>query len=273
MKTENLYTGEKIPKIGFGTWRIGGESLPDPASDSKSLAALRSALELGYTHFDTAEIYAGGHTEELLGRVIQELGVNRKSLFIASKVWQNHLKYDEILCSCDNSLRRLGMGYLDLYLIHWPLAEMNMKEVCRGLNRLVKDNKVRYVGVSNFNVALMKQMQDCLESPLVTNQVPYGLTDRTYVDNKVLEYCRKNKILLTAYSPVKDSKKLLTQTLRDIAAEHKATPYQIAIAWIVQQPGVITIPMSFNVRHQTENLAAQNIVLSPAEMERLTLQS
>src|SRR5512133_2616309 len=109
----------QIPKIGFGTWTIGGSSTPDRAQDARSLAALRSALELGYTHFDTAEMYARGHAEELLGQAIREVGVPREKLFIVSKVMPEHLGYTDVLLACENSLRRLGMETLDLYLIHW----------------------------------------------------------------------------------------------------------------------------------------------------------
>src|SRR5512142_2053897 len=113
MKYETV-KGVKLPKIGFGTWRIGGNGAPDPSLDERSLAALSSAMELGYTHFDTAEYYAGGHTEELLGRAVRDSGIARNELFITSKVSPEHLKYDSVLRSCEKSLQRLGMDYLDL---------------------------------------------------------------------------------------------------------------------------------------------------------------
>jgi len=271
MKTESLYTGEKISKIGFGTWRMGGTGSPDPASNADSLAALRSAIKLGYTHFDTAEMYAGGHSEELLGQAIQESGVERKSFFIASKVYMNHLQSAEMVRACEGTLRRLKMDYLDLYLIHWPTAEMDMEDTCRGFNQLVREKKVRYLGVSNFDVPLMEKMRSFLDVPIANNQAPYNLTDRTYAKNGVLDYCRKHNIVLTAYSPVRAGAEMMTQAVSDIAAAHQATPHQIALAWIVQQPGVITIPSAFSPRHQVENLAAQDIVLSPAEMDQLTV--
>ncbi|HEY5731932.1 MAG TPA: aldo/keto reductase, partial [Anaerolineales bacterium] len=105
-----------LPKIGFGTWKIGGGSYPDPKIDPVSLAALRSALEIGYTHFDTAEMYASGHTEELVGQAIRESGRHREDLFVTSKVMPSNLKYDNVLASCENSLRHLNMDYVDLYL-------------------------------------------------------------------------------------------------------------------------------------------------------------
>src|SRR5688500_3435411 len=135
-----------IPKLGFGTWKIGGGSYADPKLDTVSLAALKFALEVGYTHFDTAEMYAGGHTEELLSRAIRESGINRQTLFITSKVLPSHLRYDDVLKASDNSLKRLRMEYIDLYLIHWPQAGMQLEETFRALNKLVRDGKVRHLG-------------------------------------------------------------------------------------------------------------------------------
>lgn len=269
MRYETLHD-LSIPKIGFGTWRIGGRSSPDPTSAEKSLAALRSALDIGYTLFDTAEAYANGHAEELLGQAVRERGIPRETLFITSKVSPEHLKYADVLHSCENSLSRLGMDYLDLYLIHWPGTRMNLKEAFWALNELVQTGKVRRLGVSNFDVDLLKQAAALSETPLLTDQVPYSLSDRTYAKNGVLEYCQQNDILLTAYSPVKYQRVQSSKDLEAIARSHRATPAQIALAWLTTQPRVITIPMSFDPSHQAENLQAADIVLSLAEMEQLS---
>jgi diketogulonate reductase-like aldo/keto reductase len=235
----------------------------------QSLAALRSALELGYTHFDTAEGYAAGHAEELLGQVIREMCVPREALFITSKVSPDHLKYNDVLHCCENSLQRLGMDYLDLYLIHWPMVGMKLQETFRALNKLVQDGKVRYSGVSNFKLKLLKQAAALSETPLLTNQVSYSIPDRTYAKNGVLEYCQQNDILLTAYSPVKRRNIKSNKALQAIAQARGFTPQQIALAWLTTQSRVITIPMSFNPQHQTENLQAADMILSLADMELL----
>jgi diketogulonate reductase-like aldo/keto reductase len=258
-----------IPKIGFGTWTIGGENTPDPSQDPRSLTALHSALELGYTLFDTAEMYAAGHAEELLGRAIREAGLRRETLFITSKVSPEHLDYEEVLRSCENSLRRLGMDTVDLYLIHWPRRGMNLAEAFRALNKLVKDGKVRHLGVSNFNLKLLKESVALSETPLLTNQVSYSLPDRTYVKNGVLAYCQENDILLTAYSPVKRRFIRGNKPLQALAWRRGVTPQQIALAWLVRQPRIIAIPMSFNSQHQAENLAAADIDLSESELVQL----
>ena len=268
MRYETLHNLQ-IPKIGFGTWSIGGQSSPDPSLDSQSLATLRSALDLGYTHFDSAEGYAAGHCEELLGQAIRDSGTARETLFITTKVSPDHLTYDDVLKSCEGSLRRLGMEYLDLYLIHWPRVGMKLEESFRALNKLVQGGMVRHLGVSNFNLKLLKQSVALSETPLLTDQVPYSIPDRTYVDNGVLEYCQQNDILLTGYTPVKHRFVKSNKALLEIAQARGATPYQIALAWLTTQPRVITIPMSFNPQHQAENLRAADIILSDEEMERL----
>jgi diketogulonate reductase-like aldo/keto reductase len=268
MRYENIHSLQ-IPKIGFGTWTIGGRSTADPSTDHDSLTALRSALELGYTHFDTAESYAAGHAEEILGQSVRENDVPRESLFITSKVSPEHLEYEDVLRCCENSLRRLGMAYLDLYLIHWPGTGMNLPETFRALNRLVQEGKLRHLGVSNFDLALLKQAAALSDTPLLTDQVPYSIEERENAANGVLEYCQQNGILLTAYSPVKRGIARSHPATVSIAQARGVTPEQIALAWLTTQPRVITIPMSANPQHQAENLRAADIVLSAEEMDRL----
>jgi len=269
MKNETVHS-VSVPKIGFGTWKLGGDSYPNPKRDDIYLAALHSALEMGYTHFDTAEGYAAGHSEELIGRAIRETNTKREKLFITTKVSPEHLKYEQVLRSCEGSLRHLQMDYIDLYLIHWPRTGMKLEETFRALNQLVRDGKVRHLGVSNFNVNLLKQSQSFSETRILTDQVPYSLADRSYVRNGVLEYCQQKDILLTAYSPVKFRDLSVNKTMRAIADEHSATPYQIALAWLVAQPRVITIPMSLNPQHIKENFDSINIELTEEEFKTLS---
>lgn len=264
-----IFNGTRIPKIGFGTWKIGGGSYADPSQDARSLTAFRSALELGYTHFDTAEIYASGHTEELLGQAVRASTIPRESLFITSKVDPSNLRYKDVLEACAKSLRRLQMDYLDLYLIHWPSRSIPLRESFRALNQLVQEGRVRHVGVSNFDVRLMEQARAESEAPLFTDQVPYSLSVRSYVRNGILEYCQRSNILLTAYSPFERGRLRGSTILRSIAEAHAASSHQIVLAWLISQPGVITIPMSLDPQHQAANLAAAEIELSAEEVEQL----
>jgi diketogulonate reductase-like aldo/keto reductase len=264
MKVETLH-GVTLPKIGFGTWRIGGEGSPDLSIEEKSKSALGSALELGYTHFDTAEYYAHGHAEELLGLTVREMGIPRETLFITSKVAPEHLVCEDVLKACESSLRRLNTEYLDLYLIHWPNPLIKLEETFKALNQLVREGKIKHLGVSNFKLKDLKKSVSLSETPLFNNQVPYSLPEKTYVKNGVLEYCQQNEIFLTAYSPVRFRNLNVNPTIKEIAKAHQATVFQIALAWLVAQPQVITIPMSFDPQHQKENIEAGGIELTHEE--------
>lgn len=269
MKLETL-SNITLPKIGFGTWNIGGGSSPNPKLDSAHLIALRSALEVGYTHFDTAEMYANGHAEELLGQAIRASNIPRESLFITSKVIPSHLRYDDVLRACEGSLKHLNMDYIDLYLIHWPSMGNKYEDTFRALNKLVKDGKVKHLGVSNFNLKLLKQAQELSETPIITNQVPYSLNDRSYVKNGVLEYCQQNNIFLTAYEPLDKGNMRSNKTLEAIAKSYSKTIFQIALAWVISQQNIITIPMSTNPQHIQDNFDAGEIVLTKEEIELLS---
>ena len=187
-------------------------------------------------------------------------------MFITTKVSPNHLGHATLLRACENSLRRLGMEYIDLYLIHWPMVGMDLEETFNALNKLVREGKVRHLGVSNFNLKLLKRSAACSETGILTNQVPYSIPDRRYVKNGVLAYCQENNILMTAYTPIKRRFISGNKALKDLALSRHLTSQQIALAWLVRQPRVITIPMSFNPQHQAENLAAADLDLSESEL-------
>jgi diketogulonate reductase-like aldo/keto reductase len=263
MKFVTLYNGEALPVLGLGTWDIGGGSYADRSRDRQARQALHAAVETGYTHFDTAEIYGAGHTEELLGEVLS--GYDRKSFFVTTKVSPGHLRYPDVLQALERSLSWLRMDYVDLYLIHWPDRRIPLEESFQALNQLVERGSVRHLGVSNFPLDLLEQAQALSATPLVTNQVPYSVRDREYARNGVLAYCQAHGILLTAYSPLKRGV-LNDPTVKKIAARHGATPAQVALSWLVHQPGVITIPKSSDRRRQQENFAAAGLELTPEEL-------
>jgi diketogulonate reductase-like aldo/keto reductase len=154
-------------------------------------------------------------------------------------------------------------------LIHWPNPLIKLEETFLALNKLVSEGKVKHVGVSNFKLKQLQRAKELCETPLITDQVPYRLPDRAYSENGVLEYCQQNNILLTAYSPIKFRSIRVNKTLKTIAEVHHVTTFQVALAWLVSQPRVITIPMSFNPVHQKENLEAAEIELTPEEIGQL----
>lgn len=267
MQYKTTYDGKQIPVLGQGTWGLGGFMQADPSRDEICRGALRAAIELGYTHLDTAEMYGGGHSEELVGQVIRDFP--RQDLFIASKVWQITGSPADTQRALEGSLKRLGVDYLDLYLIHRPNHDEPLQACFKALNQAVRDGKVRYLGVSNFNLSQMKTAAALSETPLLTNQVPYNLHNRRYVQNGVLAYCQQHGTLLTAYSPIERGHLASDPMLKEIAGKYGVTPAQVALAWLVGQQGVIALPMSTNRQHLAQNLKALDLQLSAQDRQAL----
>jgi diketogulonate reductase-like aldo/keto reductase len=267
MKYLTLKNGEQIPVLGLGTWRLGGSLFPDYSQDKQCVKTIQTAIELGYTHIDTAEIYGDGHTEELIGRAIQ--GFSRSDLFITTKVWHTHMAYADVHASVKKSLKRLHCDYIDLCLVHWPNTNIPFNETFDALNELVEAGEVRHLGVSNFDLEGLRQAQTLSATPILTNQVPYSLYNRACVANGTLEYCQENDLILTAHSPFDRGTLLNDPELRQVAARHGKTSAQVALHWLVQQPNVITIPMSSNPEHLHSNMEALDMELTPRDMEIL----
>jgi len=270
MKYVSLYNGDKIPLLGLGTWAVGGRFSPDRSGDDAFVASIKTAIELGYTHIDTAEMYAGGHTEQLVGRAVK--GFKREDVFVATKVSAQNLGYGDVPRALAGSLKRLDMDYVDLYLIHWPSKRIPLEETFKALNELVDRGQVRHLGVSNFDLDELQQAQALSDTPIITNQVPYSLSKRQYVKNGVLAYCQDNDILLTAYTPLKGDV-LKNPTVRQVAEQHGAAPAQVALHWLIHQQNVITIPKSTDEGHLRENLGALDLHFSQHEMEQLDAKS
>lgn len=266
MQYETLLDGSQIPVVGLGTWRMGGGTSPDYSQDDDLVALLKRTIQMGYTHLDTAEMYGGTHTEELVGRAIRDFP--RDQLFITTKVWQTNLRYRDVHHAVDGSLKRLGLEAVDLYLIHWPNPAIPLTETFRALNELVAEGKVKRLGVSNFDLSLLQQAIDLADTPIMANQVRYNLLGREPERNGVLEFCQRHDIVLTAYSPLKDGV-LSHPTVTAIARQLGATPGQVALNWLTRQPGVITIPKSLNETHLRENLAAPSLELTPDMVAQL----
>ncbi|MGQ9616767.1 MAG: aldo/keto reductase [Spirochaetota bacterium] len=267
MRYETLFDGRKIPVLGLGTWNIGGGMTPDYSNDDECIASIRMAIEMGYTHIDTAQMYGGGHTEELVGRAIKPF--RREELFITTKVWSNNLRYRDVLEKLDLSLRKLGTDYVDLYLIHWPNPSIPLKETFRAFNELIRAGKVRYSGVSNFDLVQLKEAQRLSEVPIATNQVEYNLLNREPEKTGMLEYCRNGGILVTAYEPLGKGALLGNTSIKKIAKKYGISPAQVAIYWLLQKPGVITIPKSVNEMHLRENLSVLELTISQEELDFL----
>ena len=267
MKYQDLHNGDRIPLIGQGTWRLGGGMQPDTSQDEMAVEAIRSAVELGYTHIDTAEMYGGGHTEELVGQAIRPF--KRHDLFIASKVWKISLDYQDTLQALHGSLQRLGTDYLDLYMIHRPNQDLPLEGAFRALNMAVQQGKVKHLGVSNFDLAQIERAQAQAETPLSAVQVPYSLHQRKFQVNGVLKHCQENHIVVVAYSPLDRGYLAEDANVQVMAEKYGATPAQVALHWLVRQPMVVALPMSTQRAHLVENLGALELELTAEDIRAL----
>lgn len=267
---KRLKNGFEMPVYGLGTWQMGGIRERDILNDDNAdILAIQSAIDAGVTHIDTAELYADGYAETLIGQAIKNY--NRADLFLASKVLAKNLSYDDILNSCKQSLLRLNTPYLDLYLIHVYNKDLPLKDSMRALDKLVEEGLVRHIGVSNFTKEHLAEAQSYTKNKIVCNQVHYNLAFREAEVTGLLKYCQENDIFLSAYRPVQKGE-LLQDTpkiLLELAEKYNKTVSQIAINWLVSQPNVITISKTRSLAHLEENLGALDWQMDPSDLERL----
>jgi diketogulonate reductase-like aldo/keto reductase len=267
MTYKNSASGVELPAIGFGTWTIGGSMTADHSHDDEGIARIREAVEIGYTHIDTAEMYGGGHTEELVGRALEDH--DRGSLFITTKVSPSHLSYAEVHRAIERSLSRLKTDYVDLYLIHWPNPSVPLSQTFRALNELVEQGIVRHLGVSNFSARDTESARKLAATPLLTNQVEYSLLNREPDENGVRNYCEEHGVFLTAYEPLGKGRLPGAAQYEPVAAKYGISVSELGLAWLVAKPFVITIPKSTNPQHMRANFAAADIRISAEDLAAL----
>ncbi|WP_419469842.1 aldo/keto reductase [Candidatus Kuenenia sp.] len=275
MEFKNLSNNIKIPVIGLGTWTIGGGDEADTTYDKENISAIKTAIKLGITHIDNAEAYAQGHSEELVGRAI--VGLDRKSLFITSKVSPEHLSYDNLLASAKGSLQRLNTDYIDLYLIHAPNPDIPIQETMKAMDFLVEQKLVRCIGVSNFSVDQIKEAQKYTKNKIVANQIEYNLLVRDKgrvtenMESEIIPYCQENNILIIAWRPLSKGKlaKPGFKILDELADKYHKTQAQIAINWLISKKGIVVISKSTKVEHLEKNLGAIGWKLRQEDTDRL----
>lgn len=249
-----------MPILGQGTWRMAENS----SKRASEIAALRLGLDLGMTLIDTAEMYANGGAEELVG---EALGTRRDEAYLVSKVYPHNASARGVPAACERSLKRLKTDALDLYLLHWR-GSIPLAETLDAFVALKKAGKIRAYGVSNFDV---DDMEEALALPggdqIVTNQVLYNLANRG-IEFDLIPWCRKRGISIMAYTPFDDPSELFrSPALKAVAARHNATPALIALAWIMRQEGVVVIPKSGDTTHVKENHGALKVKLTPADLK------
>jgi diketogulonate reductase-like aldo/keto reductase len=261
IRTTTLPDGTAVPVLGQGTW--GMAEHPDTRHDE--IAALRLGLDVGMTLIDTAEMYAGGAAEQLVGEAIAG---RRAEVFLVSKALPSHATRRATIEACEASLRRLNTDRLDLYLLHWR-GDTPLDETLEGFNRLVRSGKTRYWGVSNFDV---DDMEELIALPtgnaVATDQVLYNLTRRG-IELELLPWCAARKVPVMAYSPIEQGRLLSNRVLARIAARQDATPAQVALAWVLRQPGTVAIPKSASIDHVRENRVAVDMHLTSTDLTEL----
>ena len=242
--------GMNMPRLGLGTW---------PMKGAECTRAVESALGMGYRHIDTAQMYGN---EAEVGAALGGSGLARGDIHVTTKVWWDQLAPDAMRRAMESSLQKLGTDYVDLYLIHWPAADMDLPAAIATLVRLREEGLARAIGVSNFPVALMRRAVEELGAPIAANQVEYhAMLDQT----PVLDYARRHDVALIAYAPTARGAVADEPALRSVAERHNASPVQIALAWLLDQPGVVAIPKASTEANQRANLEASRIRLDDTD--------
>lgn len=260
-------TGVKVPAIGFGTWRIGGGLSPDYSRDDYFVSIIKKAIEYDLWHIDTAEMYGDGHAEELVGRAIKDF--DRDAVFITTKISGDHLAFNDVIKAVKRSLERLGIKYIDLYLVHWPNPTIPLRETMKAMEELVNRGWVRFIGVSNFSKSLLEEARTYLsKEDIVNNQVQFSLTYRS-PESELLPYCQKEGITLTAYTPLDKGQLAKNKMLQEIGKKYNKTAAQVALNWLISKPRVITIPKASSEEHIRENAGAMRWRLKEEDLKLL----
>jgi len=254
---------EEIPAIGQGCMGIGGYFQRNADNDRRHLEALKLGIDMGMTLIDTAEVYGNGHSEEIAGRAARNM---RDKIFLATKVSPENLSYNDLLQSAEESLRRLGTDYIDLFQVHWPNPGIPIEETMEGMKALKDQGKIRYVGVSNFSINELRKAQAAISpNTMVSIQVEYNLFDRTIEEN-ILPYCEEQNLITIAYSPLDQGSVAMGSTkiekLRSIAEKYRKSIAQIALNWLIRHPSVVVIPKAVKPDHIKANAEAADFRLS-----------
>ncbi len=261
MKQVRLPSGELVPALGQGTWYMG----EDRSARKDEIAALQLGLDLGLTLIDTAEMYAEGGAEEVVG---EALAGRREQAFLVSKVYPHNATRPGAIAACERSLKRLKTDCIDLYLLHWR-GPVPLAETVEAFEALRRAGKIRHWGVSNLDLADMRELAGVPGGgACAANQLLYNL-GRRGIEWDLLPWLRRQGVPTLAYSPIEQARLLRHRGLQDCARRHGMTPAQAALAWLLAQDGVIAIPKSARLARVRENAAAREIVLDAAQLAEL----
>lgn len=253
MKTIQLHNGIKVPVMALGTFR---------ALDNEAYEATIQAIQMGYRHIDTAHIY---RNEEQVGQAIKDSGVPREELFIATKLWPTDYGYDQALKAFQTSLDKLGLEYVDLYLLHWPRSYQENADSWRALETLYQQGKVKAIGVCNFKIHHLEHLFETATIKPMVNQVEFHVELQNI---RLQEFCESHGIYMEAYAPLlsKNVADIVNnETLIQIGQKHQASAAQVALAWLMER-GAIVLPKSVNAKRLQENFEAEQLQLDAEDM-------
>lgn len=261
MRHLKLPSGNQIPVLGLGTWRMGEHQ----NNFRQEANVIRAAIDMGIKLIDTAEMYGEGGAETVIGEAIRG---RRDNLFLVSKFYPGNACHDDVILACERSLRRMNCDTIDLYLYHWP-GSVPLAETFAALHELQDSNKIRDFGVSNFDLDDLVDIPEADQARLGCNQIFYNLAHRE-VEWAVSDWCRQKAVPLMAYSPLDQASSLLqSPVLTRVAARHDASNAQIALAWLLHQPNTVVIPKSIQPQRVRENLGAIDINLGQEDFADL----
>jgi diketogulonate reductase-like aldo/keto reductase len=259
MRTVSLPDGRAMPVLGLGTWKMG----EDRARAAEEVRVVQRALDLGISLLDTAEIYASGGSERVVGEAMKG---RRDTVFLVTKVAPSNASRRGTIRACEASLKRLGTDVIDLYLLHW-IGGTPIGETIEAFETLKADGKIRSWGVSNFDTDDMEAIPEGAEC--CANQVLYNPQSRG-IEFNLIPYCQAHNVPVMAYTPLGQSGRVLNNAaIAAIAKRHDATPAQVALAWSIRLPGVVTIPKTATLARVEENLAAVTLSLTEADLSEI----
>ncbi|MEO0263328.1 MAG: aldo/keto reductase [candidate division WOR-3 bacterium] len=255
-------TKEEIPIFCLGTWDIRNKN--------NMIKTIRYAIEIGLNHIDTAEMY--GIAEEVIGEAIR--GIDRKRIFITSKVLPQNASFNGTILACERSLKKLKTDYIDLYLLHWYEPWLNLSETFSAFSKLIEMGKIRYAGVSNFKIPELQEMIEIFKPlKIVNNQVKYNLDNFRYVEEELLPFCEENYITISGYSPLwqgrepKGTEKW--KILEEIAKKYNAKPFQIVLNFLLRKGKIFLIFKTENTLHLEENVNSINLKVEKEDLEKI----
>ena len=260
-KLVTLPSGESVPSMGLGTWHMGERT----GSPKIEVDALVRGLDLGATLIDTAEMYARGGAERVVGSAIKG---RRDNVFIVSKIVPHNASFDGTIRACENSLQRMEIESIDLYLLHWP-GNHPLESTVSAFEQLKTDGKIKHWGVSNFDTSDMQELYGIPEGKnCQINQVLYNLSRRG-IEWDLLPWCRSMGLPIMAYSPIEQGRLLENKKLKALASEIGVSAAQLSIAWSIRKNDIITIPKASNLEHVSQNIDAWTMKLESAVLDKL----